>query len=329
MYIAVVIVSYKSAKLAIDCLASIHADSRNAALGVRAVVVDNASGDFPAIEDAIAQHKWNWVTLIQTPRNGGFAYGNNRGIECACLDGPPNYIYLLNPDVLVRKDAIGSLVDFMETHPKAGIAGGSFENLDGSEWLTAFRFPTLQSELISGLQWGLATNVLRRWEVAMKMSNVSQRVDWICGAAMLIRPEVLTALGGLDENYFLYFEETDFCRRACQAGYESWYVPESRVMHIRGQSTAVTDESKGATRLPAYWFASRRRFFVTCYGMRRAMIIDLVALLANMVGMVKRIALGRSRSAVPNYVRDLLAHSVLWARNRRQATSVDTPAAEN
>ena len=318
MNIAVVIVSYKSAKLTIDCLASIQADSRNAALGVHAVVVDNASGDFPVIAGAIAQRQWDWVTLIEAPKNGGFAYGNNRGIERARRDGSPRYYYLLNPDVLVRGNAIGALVDFMEAHPEAGIAGGSFENLDGSDWPMAFRFPTLQSEFVSGLQFGPVTRLLQHWEVAMRMPRISQPVDWICGAAMLVRPEVLTALGGLDENYFLYFEETDFCHRARQAGYATWYVPDSRVMHIMGQSTAVTDETKGVNRLPGYWFASRRRYFVRCFGMRRAMVIDLVAALAHAVGLAKKIALLQLPSAVPHYVRDMLRHSVLWSRNRHK-----------
>lgn len=315
--IAVIIVSYKSAALTIDCLASMQADTAAGGLSIRAVVVDNASGDFPDIARAIDRHRWDWVTLLEAPLNGGFAYGNNRGIERAVQGGAPDYFYLLNPDTQVRSGAIRALVDFMEAHPAVGIAGSGFENADGSDWPIAFRFPTLQSELIAGLEFGLVTRLLGRWAVPMHMPANPRPVDWICGASMLIRPPVFAAVGGFDENYFLYFEETDFCRRANRAGYATWYVPASRVMHIRGQSTAVTDLTKGVNRLPAYWFASRRRYFVRAFGLRRAMAIDCVALLAHLLGLAKRIALGRARTAVPHFSRDLLRHSVLWPRNRR------------
>src|ERR1700722_11510521 len=96
--------------------------------------------------------------------------------------------------------------------------------------------------------------LFKRWIVAQIMPNVPQSIDWISGASMLIRSAVLDSIGGMDENYFLYFEETDFCYRAKKAGFATWYVPESRVMHIRGQSTKVTDLTTGPKRLPSYWF---------------------------------------------------------------------------
>jgi len=128
---------------------------------------------------------------------------------------------------------------------------------------------------------------------------------------------VLSSIGGLDENYFLYFEETDFCFRARQAGFDTWYVPASRVMHIMGQSTLVTDPALGLRRLPGYWFESRRRYFVVTHGMWKAALIDVVAVLAQLVGNAKSIML--RRKTVPHYVRDLVHHSVIWSRNRHVA----------
>jgi N-acetylglucosaminyl-diphospho-decaprenol L-rhamnosyltransferase len=312
--VAVVIVTYRSAQLTVACLRSVQAERATSGLAIRAVVVDNASGDLPALEAAVATHDWGaWVSLVGAPRNGGFAYGNNLGIEQSYAGGAPAYIYLLNPDTEVRPGAIGALVRFLEAHPDAGIAGSSFERADGSEWPIAFRFPTLLSELDAGLQFGLASRVLRRWIVAREMSKAAQPVDWISGASMMIRPAVLEAIGGLDEVYFLYFEETDFCRRARQAGFATWYVPDSRIMHIVGQSTSVTDRPR---RLPSYWFESRRRYFAVTLGIRRAILIDLVAVLAHALGTCKRAALGRAGTGVPHFLRDLLRHSVLWRRNR-------------
>jgi GT2 family glycosyltransferase len=225
-------------------------------------------------------------------------------------------VYLLNPDAQVRSGAIEALADFMETHPAVGIAGSSFENLDGSDWPMAFRFPSIWGEIISGLEFGLVSRLLHRWEVPMRMPKIAQPVDWICGASMMIRPAVFDSIGALDENYFLYFEETDFCHRAKQAGFMTWYVPQSRVMHIMGQSTSVTDVTQGTKRLPVYWFESRRRYFVRTFGVRQAQLIDLVTVIAYSLGLLKRLMLMRTRSAVPYFVRDLIRHSVLWPRNR-------------
>src|SRR6202041_636643 len=133
----------------------------------------------------------------------------------------------------------------------------------------------------------------RPWVIPRVMTKAPQPFDWVCGASMMIRPDVFAAIGGLDENYFLYFEETDFCYRAKQAGFSTWYVPESRVMHIMGQSTKITDNKFIADRIPAYWFESRKRYFVVTFGIGRAMLIDIVALFANSLGILKRIALRR------------------------------------
>lgn len=316
--VAIAIVSYRSAELTIGCLRSIEAERSTPGLRIRAVVVDNASGDAPAIAEAIEANTWSsWVTLVRAPRNGGFAYGNNLAFRIAREEGPPNYFHLLNPDTLVRKGAIGALVRFLETHPSVGIAGSSFENLDGSDWPIAFRFPSILSEIESGLQISLASRLLQRWVVAVEMSSEPQPVDWVPGASMMIRPAVFDAIGGFDETYFLYFEETDFCLRAKNAGFPTWYVPESRVMHIVGQSTKVTERNVELKRLPSYWFESRRRYFEVSYGTTRAVAVDLVALLAHAVGHLKRIAQRRKDRAVPYFLRDLALHSALWPRNRK------------
>lgn len=315
--VTVIIVSYRSAPLTIESLRSVDADRSAASIAIRLIVVDNASGDYPHLVQAIEENGWgSWVTPILAPTNGGFAYGNNLGIRKAFEDDAPDYIHLLNPDAQVRPGAIQTLVSFLEAHPTVGIAGSSFENLDGSDWPIAFRFPSIASELCGALQIGVISRLLDRWEVARHMSRAQQPVDWICGASMMIRSRVFDAIGGLDENYFLYFEETDFCRRALAAGFPTWYVPESRVMHIIGHSTGVTERTSRPRRLPAYWFESRRRYFAVAFGIRRAILIDLLVVLAYPVGLLKRVALGRAATAIPHFFRDFLRHSVLRPRNR-------------
>jgi N-acetylglucosaminyl-diphospho-decaprenol L-rhamnosyltransferase len=319
--VAVIIVTYRTALLTIEALRSLAGERATTDLQIRVIVVDNSSEDLAVIAQAVKTNEWAWVELLASPRNGGYGYGNNLGIQHAYRNGPPDYVYFLNPDAQVRPGAIGVLVRFLECRPDVGIAGSSFETDDGTDWPIAFRFPSLLSELDSGLEFGLATRILKRWVVARRMPKVPQRVDWIAGASMLMRPAALAATGGFDENYFLYFEETDLCYRARKAGFPTWYVPDSRVMHIGGRSTSVTGPQRCPRRLPAYWFESRRRYFARTFGIRQAIVIDIVSAVAHTLGLVKRWALGRKDSAVPHYIRDLLAHSVLWPRNR------DLPAA--
>jgi N-acetylglucosaminyl-diphospho-decaprenol L-rhamnosyltransferase len=310
--VAVIIVTYRSAKLTLEALGSLLAERANPELAIRAIVVDNASGDLPAIAEAIEHHGWSsWVTLVQAPKNGGFAFGNNIGIERAYAAGTPSYVYLLNPDTLVRPGAIGALVDFLEAHPTAGIAGSSFETLEGRDWSVAFRFPNLISELAQGLEFGIVTRLLEPWATVRHMTRNDEQVDWISGASIMIRPDVFSVIGGLDENYFLCFEETDFCRRAKAAGISTWYVPKSRVMHIGGYSTNLSLQ-----RRPPHWFESRRRYFAVTFGIAHAMVIDVVAVVAHVLGSMKRIIQRRQNTAVPYFIRDLIHHSVFWKRNR-------------
>jgi GT2 family glycosyltransferase len=317
--IAVVIVTYQSAEFAIECLVSIHAERESQQnLNIVVALVDNASGDLPRIHQAVERNGWSsWVTLVPAPENGGFAYGNNLGIRTVYEHRSPNYVYLLNPDTKVRPGAIAALVDFLERHPQVGIAGGSFETEDGKEWPFAFRFPTLLGEIEHGVQLGLLTRCLSRWTVARSMNSVAQATDWISGASMMIRPAVLSAVGGLDENFFLYLEETEFCHRARRAGFSTWYVPESRVMHAIGKSTNVDEKTRFSRRLPGYWFDSRRRYFAITHGVGFAALIDIVAIASCLIGSLKRTLL--RRPSRPHYIRDLLAHSVLLRKNRRIA----------
>jgi N-acetylglucosaminyl-diphospho-decaprenol L-rhamnosyltransferase len=316
--VAVVIVTYKSAELAIESLASIQSERETQKLKIRVVLVDNASGDLPQIEQAVERNGWSsWVTLVLASKNGGFAYGNNLGIRKAYEGRRPNYIHLLNPDTQVRPRAIAALVEFLESNPQVGIAGSSFETEDGKDWPLAFRFPTLLSEIEHGMQLGLVTRCLSRWTVARSMNSIAQPTDWISGASMMIRPTVFRAVGGLDENFFLYFEETEFCHRARRAGFSTWYVPESRVMHVIGKSTNVEEKTRFQRRLPGYWFDSRRRYFATTHSTTTAALIDVFATAASLSGLWKSKLL--RRPSTPYYIRDLLAHSVLLRKNRSLA----------
>jgi GT2 family glycosyltransferase len=319
--VGTVIVSYKSATLAIDCLHSLATERAHIQPGIqlKVVIVDNASGDAPLIAHEIETNCWSsWTTLISAERNGGFAYGNNLAYQHMRHQGVlPDYLYLLNPDTVVRAGAIATLVQFLESHPDVGIAGSSFEHPDGTPWPFAFRFPSIGSELAAGLQLQLVTRILRRSVIAVDMGAAQQPIDWVSGASMMVRRSVFDALDGLDANFFLYFEETDFCLRARKMGFKTWYVPESRVMHIAGQSTKVTERNVALRRLPAYWFESRRWYFVANHGFAYAITVDAAAVLACGLGSLRLAVQRRRDRQVPYFLRDLIRHSALWPRIRR------------
>lgn len=312
--VAVVIVNYRTGKLTINCLHSLAGEIESLP-GIRVIVVDNDSGDNSKeeIANAIATKSWDWASLILSAKNGGYAYGNNLAIRPLLASAsPPPYFLLLNPDTQVRPGAIAALVDFMEKRPDVGICGSSFENEDGSPWPIAFRFPTILGELDSGLRLGIVTNLLSNWVVPRTMANEEAPVDWLPGASMMIRRQVFESVGLMDEEYFLYCEETDFCLQARRAGWSCWYVPQSRVMHIAGQSTGVTVRTGLPKRLPQYWFDSRRRYFIKNHGLFYAALADAAWFLGFSLWRVRRVIQRKPDTDPPHLWGDFLRNSVFF-----------------
>lgn len=285
----IVIVNYRTAELVVDCLRSLSTQVADLS-GGRTVVVDNASGDESAqkLSAAVEREGWSsWVTVTQLDRNGGFSFGNNAGIRLALsAAGPVAYLILLNPDTVVRPGAVKALTNFMEAHPQAGIAGSQLENAEGGLDFSAHTFPSSLSELDAGARLGVLSRLLRRYVVtSTTMWNTPHRCDWVSGASMMIRREVIANIGWMDENFFLYFEEVDFCRRAQQAGWECWFVPASRVVHLEGAATGIRASSK---RRAKYWYDSRRRFFVKHYGVAGLVAADSLRAIGRLSLMLRK-----------------------------------------
>jgi GT2 family glycosyltransferase len=202
--------------------------------------------------------------VLASDYNGGFAYGNNLAIRRAFEgDELPDYVYLLNSDAFPDPGCVRALVEFLDANPAAGIAGSYVHGPEPLPHKTAFRFHSIWSELESTLGVGLVSKLLRRFVVAPPLPAKTSEVDWLAGASMLIRRQVLEEVGLLDDAYFMYFEETDFCLRARRAGFTTWYVVESSVTHIGAASTGLKDKQRPT---PAFWFASRRHFFLKNHG---------------------------------------------------------------
>ncbi len=318
MDVLAVIVNYRTADLT---LRSVHAalEALERFPGSRVSLVENGSGDGSAerFREASAREGWgNRVTLVESPENRGFAGGVNLAVRPVLGSGiSPRYVYLLNSDARPEPDAIAVLVRFLDAHAEAGIAGSFIYGTDGVTHDTAFRFPSVASQLEEALGIGVVTRLLDRWVVSKPVPPEATRVDWLAGASMLIRREVFERVGLLDEGYFIYFEETDFCRSAARMGHAAWYVPESRVEHVGGASTGWKDFTKPR---PSYWFDGRRRYFAKNHGRAYLWAANVAWLLGWLVGEPRRRLLGRRGPFPVRFVRDFLRHSVAPRRLGRE-----------
>lgn len=313
--IVISIVAYKGADLTIDCLRSIEPELASVP-GSRVIVVDNASPDGAAdrVAQAIADHGWGgWATLLRAPGNLGFAAGNNIAIrEMLAEAQPAGYLLLLNPDTLVRPGALRTLVDFVAARPEVGMAGGRSEDPDATPQMCCFRFPNAINEVLGHLGIGVLDRLFARHLTRLGVPEQPLQVDWVSGAFVLVRKAVLDDIGLMDEGYFLYFEETDYLRRAQQAGWQCWHVPASRVVHLVGQSSGVTVRNQAPKRVPAYWFESRRRYFVAHHGRLYAALTDLLVIVGYPLGRLRHWATGKTRPTPPHFLGDLIRHSALF-----------------
>lgn len=310
MKLLVVIVNYRVTDLAIDCLRSVAPEIASVP-GMQVAICENGTGGDAAarIQDAIDAHGWSaWCTLTSVPVNLGFTGGNNAVIRPALAAADaPDYVLLLNADTIVRPNAFKALVDFMDAHPQVGIAGSRLEEPDGTPQRSAFRFQSPLGEFEAHLRLGLVSRLLHRWMVAPPVVDRTFQTDWVPGASMIIRRAVLDEIGLLDEGLYTYFDDCDYCFRALQRGWTTWYVPASRVVHLVGQSTGVTARPK---RLPAYVFEARRRYFLKNFGPLRAALTD-AGMLAGLALWRLRVRLtGKDDSTAPHLLGDSLRHSV-------------------
>lgn len=286
MRLAIVIINYRTPKLVIDCLASLQPEIEVGQDSV--VVVDNASGDnsVEQIEQAITRNNWSsWVKLLPSTVNGGFSAGNNLGIKALTADA---YL-LLNSDTIVRTGAIQSLLDAMESHPKAGLISPRLEWLDGTPQISCFRDRSPVSEVIASAQTGPITKLLQRYDVPIPVSDTPIEPEWTSFACVLIRREVIEQIGLMDEGYFMYRDDNDYCRRAREAGWQILHWPHAKVVHLRGGSGSVKSDMVQRKRPPNYWYASRSRYFAKFYGKIGLWVANLLWLTGRSISLAREV----------------------------------------
>ncbi|SMD11411.1 glycosyltransferase [Primorskyibacter flagellatus] len=267
--VSVIIVNYGTDMLAIESINSVLAqkhDGRN----VDVHVLDNASpGDDAARLRATfgGSDYAGRVTLYTETENHGFGRGNNIVLR-ALAEGErtPEYVFLLNPDARLENDAITILAGFLDSHPGAAAAGAGICLPGGAPVTAAFRFPSAMGEFARAANVGIIDRALKHWRIPLPPDLPRGPVDWVAGAAVMFRYDVLAEMNGFDEDFFLYYEEVELMHRIHQVGHDIWYVPEARVSHVEGAATRMRSGDTHRTVRPRYWYESWRHYYLKTHG---------------------------------------------------------------
>ena len=252
-HLAVIVVSYNVRDLLRVCLASVATSAARTAdrLTVTTVVVDNASADSSA---AMVAAEFPAVRLIASQENLGFTGGNNAALRWLgfpaqeIAEAPPttpDFVLLLNPDAEVTGDALWQMVDFLETRPDVAVCGAGLRYGDGTFQHSAFRFPgAAQVALdlfpparVRGAHRLLNSRINGRYPASQWAAGAPFPVDFVLGAAMMVRGAAIAQVGGLDDGYWMYCEEMDWCRRFARAGWRVYVLPSAQIIHHEAQSS--------------------------------------------------------------------------------------------
>jgi len=244
---------------------------------VEIIVVDNGSSD-GSVE--MVRADFPQVQVIANEHNLGFTRGNNQGLAAS----RGRYVLFLNPDAEVVGNALATMVRYMEDHPDVGALGPQLRYPNGSVQSSRRRFPTLgmaffESTLLE--LWWPDNPWARRYRMADRDDEMEQEVDWVVGACLLVRREVLERIGGFDEGFFMYSEEMDLCRRIREAGWRVMYVPTAQVIHHEGRSS---EQVVPARHL--HFQSSKVRYFRKHHGRLAAEALRLFLLLTYVYQMI-------------------------------------------
>jgi N-acetylglucosaminyl-diphospho-decaprenol L-rhamnosyltransferase len=250
--LAVVIVTYEAGRLLPECVESVLADT--SAGEIELVVVDNGSTDGSV---AMLHEAYPGVHVITAPGNGGYARGANLGI--AATRAP--VVAVMNSDLTVDPGSAKAMLARFDEEPRLGACGPRVRNLDGTDYPSARRSPSVPLAVAHGLLglWWPTNPFTARYRELNADPAQARSVDWLSGAAMWLRRSALDAVGGWDERYFMYMEDLDLCLRLRRAGYDIAYEPAAAVTHVQGASTSRTPYRMLVQHHRSAWrFAQRR-----------------------------------------------------------------------
>lgn len=267
MNIAVVVVSWNVRELLSQCLASVQAEAVAWPAGwVQTWVVDNASADGSA---AMVREQFPTAQVIENGRNAG--YGAACNLALAALPPDTDAVLLLNPDATLTPGALTALAETLKAHPEAAVVGPRVVDADGTLQSTRRRFPRLRTALLESTiveTYWPGNPEARRYHCADELDAEEQRVEWVMGAAWLVRMTAMQQIGGFDERFFMYFEETDWAWRAARYGWTFRYQPAAQVVHGGGRSSDQVPKLRHV-----YFVQSKVAFYRKHFGRMRGELV--------------------------------------------------------
>ena len=308
MKLLAVTVNYRTPDLTLKAVQALMPALNGISAKVSIVDNDSQDGSYEKLKKGVEEHsEWaGQVEVIASGHNGGFGFGNNVAIRKAfASDDPPDFVYLLNSDAFPKPDTIQIMLDYMAKNPRVGAVGSGVIGEDDVPHVTAFRFPDVGSEFEGNIRLGFLSNLLKSHVVPIiPIPENACEVGWVAGASMLMRKEMLDEVGMFDEDYFLYFEETDLSLRAYRAGWPTHYLPDAVVVHLGSASTGY----KYNKRRAEYWFDSRRRFFEKNYGKINAEFADVAFVGGQLVYLARRVIEKKEQLDPDLFLLDFLSH---------------------
>lgn len=291
--LAIIIINFRTPGMLIDCLVSLLPELR--CIDSRVVIIDNNSGDdsIPIIKKWLKENPNEKVDVISSNNNSGFSGGNNLGINSIKSE---NYL-LLNSDTLIRKNSIQQLLDTGYKYKNAGLITPQLEWPDTLPQISCFNYLSPISEFISSAQTGFFTNFFLKYDVPIPVTKKISTPEWSSFACVLIKKEVFDEVGLMDDGYFMYFEDAEFCYRAKKSGWKVLNNPSARVVHLRGGSSPVKENTKLKKRLPLYYYESRTRYFYQLYGWFGLTFANILWSIGRLISKSRQL-LGRGDKAV-------------------------------
>lgn len=226
--VSVIIVNYKTANLVVDCISSIRV--KTSGVSYEVIVVDNNSGD--GIDRTMAEHFGDSVKVVMLPENIGFGRANNEGFKAAS----GRNLLCLNPDTLLRNNAIAILSQYLDEHEDVGAVGGNLYCADGSPaWSMGRMYPGIMDEL-SGLTVSRLGKLLYGSSTMFNHSGHPLEVAWVLGADLMVKSSVIKKTGGFDPAFFMFSEDVDLCWQIHDLGLKVVSVPDAEITHLEGKS---------------------------------------------------------------------------------------------
>ncbi|MEA3248742.1 MAG: glycosyltransferase family 2 protein [Patescibacteria group bacterium] len=232
MDVSIIILNYRSRGLVKQCVKTIRLYPTDCSYEI--IVVDNDSGD--GVKEVLAEN-FPEVKFVASPKNIGYAGGNNLGIE----EARGRYVLIMNPDITVRPGSIDGMVRFMDRNADVGVMGPKLLHPDGSVDHSCYRFPKWITPIFRRTPFGrlpVGKKEVGRYVMSDYDHENTRDVDWLLGAVLMVRKSAMDSVGTLDDRYFLYFEDTDWCRRFWDAGYRIVYYTGTTMVHYHARLSA-------------------------------------------------------------------------------------------